>query len=113
MKNLTTILYSLFIFTGCSTALDQRSRTGAITEPTIVEAGCGQCQFGLTEKKGCDLAVRPGDRGYFVDNFSMRAFGDPDAEHGMCNLVRDAKVTGEIVEGRFQATSFELLPLSE
>ena len=34
-------------------------------ETKVVEMSCGQCQFGLTSQKGCDLAVRfdRGDEG--------------------------------------------------
>ena len=27
-------------------------------KPQVVEASCGQCQFGMKGKAGCDLAVR-------------------------------------------------------
>ncbi|MFN7140504.1 MAG: DUF6370 family protein, partial [Limisphaerales bacterium] len=58
----------------------------------------------------CDLAVRLKGQSYFVDGFKMKQFGDPDAEGGMCNQLRKAKVQGDVVNNRFQATSFELLP---
>ena len=33
----------------------------------VVEAACGQCQFRMTEKSGCDLAVKIDGESYFVD----------------------------------------------
>lgn len=79
--------------------------------PTVVDAACGQCLLDLKDKKGCDLAVRLGDKSYFVDGFAMNELGDAHADDGMCNTVRKAKVTGEIVNDRFVASCFELLPV--
>lgn len=76
----------------------------------IVEASCGQCQFGMKGKKGCDLAIRIDGKGYYVDGSSMDEHGDAHSENGMCNCIRQAKVTGEVKDGRFVSTSFELLP---
>lgn len=79
--------------------------------PTTVEAACGQCQLGLKGKKGCDLAIRHEGTSYFVDGFKITDLEkDNHAEGGMCTVVRKAKVTGQIADGRFAATTFELLP---
>ena len=55
MKKLL-IISILFVCFACKTE-----------EKQIVELSCGQCQFGLTSKDGCDLAVRIDDKVYFVD----------------------------------------------
>lgn len=82
--------------------------------PTIVEAACGQCQLGLKGKKGCDLAIRHEGTSYFVDGFKMTDLGgDAHAADGLCTVVRKAKVTGQIADGRFAATTFELLPVEK
>lgn len=75
----------------------------------IAEAGCGQCQLGLSGE-GCDLAVRIGGRAFFVDGSSIDDHGDAHGADGLCNCVRQAKITGKIVDGRFQASEFKLLP---
>ncbi|PCJ87577.1 MAG: hypothetical protein COA57_04450 [Flavobacteriales bacterium] len=62
---------------------------------------------------GCDLAVKIDGKAYYVDGTKIDDHGDAHSEHGFCNAVRKAEVTGEVVDGRFQATSFELLPVSE
>lgn len=85
-----------------------------VEKPTVVEAGCGQCLLGLKgEKKGCDLAVRIDGKSYFVDGFKMDDLGDAHANDGMCKTVRQAEVTGEIMNGRFIASSFKLLPVEK
>ncbi|MES2543954.1 MAG: DUF6370 family protein [Bacteroidota bacterium] len=79
----------------------------------IVEASCGQCQFGMTSKKGCDLAIRINGKAYFVDGTAIDNHGDAHAADGFCSAIRKAKVTGKIVNNRFKATSFKLLPAKE
>lgn len=81
----------------------------AISEPTVVEAACGECLFGL-KGDDCDLAVRIGGRAYFVDGTHIDQHGDAHAADGFCKTIRHARVTGEVKRGRFVATSFELLP---
>jgi len=76
----------------------------------IVEASCGQCQFGM-KAKGCDLAVRIDGKSYFVDGTAIDQHGDAHAEDGFCSAIRKAEVTGAVVDNRFKATSFKLLPL--
>ena len=74
-------------------------------ESRIVEAACGECQFGMPGK-GCDLAVRMDGQSYFVDGAGI----DDHAQDGLCNAVRKARVAGEVRDGRFMAKAFELLP---
>ena len=75
----------------------------------IVEASCGQCQFGM-EGHGCQLAVRIDGKSYFVDGTSIDQHGDAHAQDGFCSAIRKAEVTGEVIDNRFKATSFKLLP---
>ncbi|WP_310558679.1 DUF6370 family protein [Flavobacterium sp.] len=75
----------------------------------IVEASCGQCQFGM-EGKACDLAIRINGKSYFVDGTDIDHHGDAHAADGFCAKVRKAEVVGEIVDNRFKVTYFKLLP---
>ena len=75
----------------------------------VVEAACGQCQFGMTEKSGCDLAVRIDGKSYFVDGTNIHEHGDAHADDGFCEVIRNANVKGEIIEGRFKSESFILI----
>lgn len=84
------------------------TNTSLIADQTL-EASCGQCQFEM-EGSGCDLAVRIDGKSYYVDGAKMDDHGDAHGDDGMCNCIRQAKVSGEVKDGRFVATSFELLP---
>ncbi|MCB2409096.1 DUF6370 family protein [Hymenobacter lucidus] len=79
--------------------------------PGVVEASCGQCRLGLPGK-GCDLAVRIDGRAYFVDGTSIDEHGDAHAADGFCQAIRQAQVRGAVVDGRFKATYFRLVPES-
>jgi Family of unknown function (DUF6370) len=119
MKKLVSVslVCSLLLSVGCqsSTVVTTDSKQSESSEQhmhlvsQVVDASCGECQFKL-EGNGCDLAVRIDGKAYYVDGAKMDEHGDAHGEHGMCNAIRKAKVTGEINEGRFVATSFELLP---
>ncbi|MBA4149633.1 MAG: hypothetical protein H0X66_16095 [Verrucomicrobia bacterium] len=80
---------------------------------TVVDAACGRCMFALKDGKKCNLAIRTDGKSYFVDGFTMRQFGNPDIASGMCKKVHQATVTGQIANGRFAASTFELLPLAK
>ena len=66
----------------------------------VVEAACGQCQFEMTEKSGCDLAVRIDGKSYFVDGTNIHEHGDTHADDGFCEVIRSASVKGKIIEGQ-------------
>ena len=75
----------------------------------VVEAACGQCQFRMTEKSGCDLAVKIDGKSYFVDGTTIHDHGDAHADDGFCRAIRHAEVKGKIIDGRFKAESFTLV----
>ena len=75
-----------------------------------VEIACGQCQFGMTSQNGCDLAIKINDKAYFVDGLGIDDFGDAHAEGtGFCEVIRTAKVSGEVVDSRFIASSIDII----
>lgn len=90
-------------------ALGANAQDKKITKPQVVEASCGQCNFGMKDKKGCDLAVKIDGKPYFVDGTSLDDHGDAHAKDGFCSKVRHAEVTGEVKDNRFVASSFTLL----
>ena len=114
MKN-----FLLFLFCSCcfATVFAQKvSKSIAVPDKTqkiqIVETACGECQFHL-KGKSCDLAVRINGKAYFVDGTSIDDHGDAHATEGFCNAVSKAEVQGKVVNNRFKATYFKLLPAEE
>ncbi|MBE8725618.1 DUF6370 family protein [Flavobacterium hungaricum] len=102
MKN---ILLAAFLFIGTAVNAQDKKK---FDKPTVVEASCGECQFGM-KGKSCDLAVRIDGKSYFVDGTTIHDHGDAHADNGFCNAVRKASVTGEIKGNRFVASSFTLI----
>ena len=105
-------VFLLFVFSFSLSFVMAQSKT-SVPDPAkkilTVEASCGQCQFKMTGKKGCDLAVRIDGKSYFVDGTAIDEHGDAHAKDGFCEAIRKAEVQGEIVDNRFKATYFKLL----
>ena len=107
------LIIGLAALGGCQNSGEEVASTGdsgsaqTLNEQTV-EASCGQCQFGM-DGSGCDLAIRIGDNSYWVDGTGIDDHGDAHGEDGLCNCVRKAIVSGEIKEGRFHVSSFELV----
>ena len=110
MKKLSLLLFISFcvsIAAGQTKNLKQPAPSKATLQ--IVEASCGECKFGM-KGKSCDLAVRINGKAYFVDGTKIDDHGDAHANDGFCEKIRKAEVKGSIVNNRFVATHFKLLP---
>ncbi len=103
-NHLLRIFLIALLLSGCATR-----PVVALSMPSVVEAACGECKFGL-KGNDCDLAIRVDGHSYFVDGVNPDALGDAHAKDGICEAIRQARVTGEVRDGRFVATSFVLLP---
>jgi hypothetical protein len=101
----------LFIFFMClmSSFVNAQTKPLKTDEMLIAEASCGQCQFKM-QGKGCNLAVRIKGKPYFVDGTKIDDHGDAHAMDGFCQKIRKAEIKGTIVNNRFVATYFKLLP---
>jgi hypothetical protein len=84
------------------------SKPDTTKKVVIVDAACGQCQFGLPGTE-CDLAVRFNGKAYYVDGTHIDQHGDAHATDGFCNTVRKAEVQGELVNNHYKVTYFKLL----
>lgn len=110
MRTVITTTLALLL-AGCSST--QTADAQRCIDNEVVEASCGQCQLGLTDPPGCDLAIRLNDEVYLVDGAHIDDFGDAHAADGFCQSIRTARVTGTIENGRFHATAFELVSSDE
>ena len=78
----------------------------------VVEAACGQCQFKMKDKKGCDLAVRIDGKSFFVEGTKIDDHGDAHANDGFFFFFRKAEVIGDVKGDKFVVSYFKLLPES-
>ena len=101
------VLFLLLLLSSISILAQDKKATSKIQ---IVEASCGQCQFGM-KGKSCDLAVRIDGKPYFVEGTSIDAHGDAHAKDGFCASIRKAEVIGTLKNNKFVVTYFKLLPL--
>jgi hypothetical protein len=105
MKKVLFILFFCFI----SSFVNAQSKPLKTDKMLIAEASCGQCQFKMAGK-GCDLAVRINGKSYFLDGTKIDDHGDAHAKDGFCEKIRKAEIKGTLVNNRFVATYFKLLP---
>ena len=108
IKNL--IISALFVIIGLAAQAQKTTQVQTtVLKNKTVEIACGECKFHL-KGKSCNLAVRIDGKAYFVDGRHIDDFGDAhDEKHGFCNVISKAKVSGEIVDGRFKAKKVALL----
>ena len=98
MKKLFFLLFIAIV------SCDKRSKINQ-----TAEISCGQCNFNLTAKNGCDLAVRIDNKAYFVEGFGIDDFGDAHDEHtGFCEVIRTSTIKGVLKDSVFMASSIEL-----
>ena len=111
-KHWTAVLMVGFCFS-CAPAEKPVANTADIrvikNEP--VEASCGECQFDMPGD-GCHLAIRLEGQTFWVDGSGIDDHGDAHGADGLCNQIRQARVSGVLENGRFTAGQFELLPES-
>lgn len=100
---------ALFLLTLISLSASAQQEKKRELKNQIVDASCGQCNFGMTSKKGCDLAVKIDGKSYFVEGTKIDQHGDAHAHDGFCNVVKKVKVSGEIKNDTFVATDFALV----
>ena len=111
--NITSKAFILVVFFAASAC--DRSASPPASESMIaianrtVEAGCGQCLFGLPGD-GCTLAVRFDGTAYYVSGSSIDDHGDAHAADGLCNAIRPAEATGYVRKNRFEADRIVLIP---
>ena len=110
MKVLMTIL-GLVLFSFSSIAQNNIDPADAdATKMEVLEVSCGQCNYGMNDAKGCDLAVKIDGKAYWVDGKTIHDLGDHHAAGGLCTTTRKAEVIGAVNDGRFKASYMKLLP---
>jgi hypothetical protein len=107
----SVVLPVLLWLSGCgdTAAVSEKVTT---VQDQVVPASCGTCNFDM-KGDGCAMAVKVGGQAYFVDGIEKIHKAEMHEEGGICVAIRQAKVSGEVVNGRFVASSLDLLPLEK
>ena len=108
-KIISVFVVLLFVIPATAQRKAEYRSADSLQVVQVVEASCGECQFGM-KGKDCELAVRINGKSYFVDGTGIDDHGDAHAADGFCTAIRMAEVKGKIVDGRFKAIYFKLLP---
>ena len=106
MKSILVLLFAMFSFSAFAQEKEKKNKN---KDTQVVEASCGTCKFGM-KGDDCELAVRIDGKAYLVDGSGINEHGDAHAKDGFCNAIRKAKVKGKIVDDKFVATYFKLVP---
>ena len=80
-----------------------------LTNQTL-EAGCGWCQYGMMGNNGCFWTVKWKDEVLVVQG-EVPKNHENHAPDGMCNVKRQAVVSGRVKAGQIYAKKFELVPI--
>lgn len=101
MKKYLLILFISF------TAISVNGQTKEKTYKVL--AACSQCQFNMSDSKGCDLAIQIAGKHYWVEGSNLSDHGDEHAKDGMCKSIQKANVVGVIKNDTIYVSSFNLL----
>ena len=93
---------------GCGRSAESTTSGGGLVASAaaeeIVEVGCAGCMYHMEGIEGCVTAAKIGDTPYLVTGEKLDAHGS-----GLCTGVKQAKVVGQVQDGKFFATQIELL----
>ncbi len=91
-------------FVGCEPS-------GAEVRDRTVQVGCGACRFHLEGHEGCYWAADFDGKVVPVSGDALPRDHEDHAPDGMCNVTRDAIVSGRLHDTHFVATRFDLQPV--
>ena len=74
-----------------------------------VPAACGLCIFKMEGLRGCHWAIEVDGKYYLAEGVLPQSH-QPHGPDGMCNMPRQAVVDGDLLNGKFVATRFDLKP---
>lgn len=77
----------------------------------VVPVACGRCIYHMQGVPGCQWAAEVQGKHYLVQSGKLPKDHAMHAPDGMCNMARQATITGTVRGDRLVATQFELLPV--
>lgn len=78
-------------------------------ENKIVQTGCGMCMFKAKSAKSCSVYVKIDDQFYETVGVDKKVTGTGHEADGYCEVIKKARISGEIKRGKFYATSFSYI----
>ena len=75
----------------------------AAAEQTV-QVGCASCTYKMAGVEGCVTAAKIGDKPYLVTGFDLNAH-----KSGLCKAPKQAKIIGQVQDGKFVASSIKLI----
>jgi len=78
----------------------------------LVTVGCARCQFHMEGAVGCPFAAEIDGQHYMIQGRIPESHLS-HAPDGICNMTRQARVTGTLRDGKLITTELELLPATE
>lgn len=78
-------------------------------ENKVVQTGCGMCMFKVNSAKSCGVYAKIDNQFYEVIGLDKKVVGTGHEADGYCEVVKKARVSGEIKRGKFYATSFKYI----
>lgn len=101
------LFFSAVLFlAGCNLGPDK------VVDGEVVPVACGTCIYKIPEGQGCYWAIELDGQHYPMAGTFPEGH-DSHGPEGMCNMERQAKVSGELRGTNFVASSFELLPAKD
>ena len=70
----------------------------------MIEVGCGSCMYDMEGVKGCVTAANIDGTPYLVSGVKLKAHAV-----GLCDMKKQAKVSGRVEGGKFVASALELV----
>ena len=89
-----------------ATATATASVTAAVTVAAeqTVQVGCASCTYKMAGIDGCVTAAKIGDTAYLVTGGDLNAH-----KSGLCKAPKQAKIIGQVQDGKFVASSIKLI----
>lgn len=103
------LLQGVLALIAVSSAVGCRSSATKRLRGETVEAGCAMCLFAMEGVRGCIWAVHIDGKPYLAEG-NLPRYHEAHAPDGMCNVMRQAVVSGELVHSKFVAQTFDLMP---
>lgn len=85
---------------------------GQVLQDEVITVGCARCMFHMEGAVGCPFAAEIAGKHYPIQGHVPEAHQSHAAD-GICNMTRQARVSGRLKDGKLITTSLELLPATE